>query len=71
MKNEKKNYCEQAHCFANDKKNNLCKCLEDTDFGDRACPFFKTQDRYEWELELANRHNRENGIRIMEVQDDC
>ena len=28
-------------CFAN--SNGKCTCLEDNDFGDRDCPFYKTK----------------------------
>lgn len=43
-------------CFA--YKDGICRILKDTDFGDRACPFFKTQEQ----ADEDNRRTRERLI---------
>lgn len=55
-------YCPQTHCFANDAMRQLCVCLDNTDFGDRVCPFFKTHEAYERDLKRAEKHNRQMGV---------
>lgn len=35
--------CDRGNCFAN--RNGVCKTLRNTDFGERACPFFKTEEQ--------------------------
>ena len=43
-----KDVCGQKGCFA--YLEGHCQCLSDTDFGGRACPFFKTVKQYERDL---------------------
>lgn len=38
------NLCGQRSCFA--YRNGKCACLDDTDFGGKACPFYKTRKQY-------------------------
>ena len=53
MKVKKNQYgyplCHREDCFANKQRG--CICLKDNDFGDRACPFFKTEERHRADLE--------------------
>ncbi|MBR1477375.1 MAG: hypothetical protein IJ608_05370 [Lachnospiraceae bacterium] len=44
-----KDVCGQRGCFS--YIDGHCGCLSDTDFGGRACPFFKTVKQYEKELQ--------------------
>lgn len=55
-------YCNQTHCFANDAMRQLCICLNNTNFGDRVCPFFKTHEAYERDIRRAEKYNRIHGI---------
>lgn len=32
--------------------NGHCKCLKDTNFGSKPCPFYKTEDQNDYECEL-------------------
>ena len=43
-----KDACGQKGCFS--YEDGHCQCLSDTDFGGRACPFFKTIKQYERDL---------------------
>ena len=43
-----KDVCGQKGCFS--YLEGHCQCLSDTDFGGRACPFFKTVKQYERDL---------------------
>lgn len=43
--------CDLHHCVAN--KNGNCRILRSKDFGDRACPFFKTAEQNEQEKKAA------------------
>lgn len=40
-------FCDKGDCFANMSKQTgrYCSILKDTDFGERACPFFKTKEQ--------------------------
>lgn len=38
-------YCDRRDRFAN-VSSEKCKILKDTDFGERACPFFKTEEQF-------------------------
>ena len=44
-----KDVCGQKGCFS--YQEGRCQCLSDTDFGGRACPFFKTVKQYEKDLQ--------------------
>ena len=44
-----KDVCGQKGCFS--YQEGRCQCLSDTDFGGRACPFFKTIKQYEKDLQ--------------------
>lgn len=57
-----KDACGQRGCFS--YQDGHCGCLSDTDFGGRACPFFKTVRQYEKELRsypMIEKHMQEYG----------
>ena len=47
-----KDICGQRRCFS--YREGHCECLRDTDFGGRACPFYKTVEQYEEDLRRAS-----------------
>lgn len=46
-------------CFAN--KNGLCRILEDSDFGGKVCPFFKTREQGDAERHDCMEHLVQSG----------
>lgn len=51
-------YCEETDCFANKRAKkfpdmHICTCLQDNDFGDKRCPFFKTLRDLELSLQVC------------------
>ena len=47
-----KDVCGQRGCFS--YRDGHCECLGDTDFGGRACPFFKTIRQHEADIRSAS-----------------
>lgn len=47
-----KDVCGQRGCFS--YRDGHCECLGDTDFGGRACPFFKTVKQHEADIKKAS-----------------
>lgn len=56
--------CENSKCFAfiDGCKSGACIALNNTDFGNRKCPFFKTRERMDFEERKTNLRLEELGM---------
>lgn len=66
-------YCDRKECFAampSAKTRGVfwCDCLINNDFGDKECPFFKTEERRNKEIiESMDRHRSSLGKHIRTI----
>ena len=57
-------YCDKISCDANmfdHIHERMCLCLDNTDFGDKECPFFKTEEQNRKEIESTRDRLRRIG----------
>ena len=60
----RKDFCQKVGCFACDPVRWTCSALEDTDFGQRECPFYKPKAQFVREQESCREKARRRGYNV-------